>query len=58
MPPTLLFAAAGLAMLVVVAGALTFEAGALLRTFRNPERRALQSVLPPWTCPSERGSPS
>jgi len=56
LPPTSLFVAAGLAMLVVVAGALTFEAGAFLRTFRNPERRALQTVLPPWTHPLERGA--
>jgi cellulose synthase/poly-beta-1,6-N-acetylglucosamine synthase-like glycosyltransferase len=56
LPPTSLFVAAGLAMLVVVAGAITFEAGAFLRTFRNPERRALQTVLPPWTHPLERGA--
>jgi cellulose synthase/poly-beta-1,6-N-acetylglucosamine synthase-like glycosyltransferase len=55
LPPTSLFLAAALAMLVVIAGAITFEASAFVRTFRNPERQALQSVLPPWTHPLERG---
>ena len=36
-------------------GAITFEAAAVVRTFRNPERRALQTVLPRWTLPSRRG---
>jgi len=54
-PPSGLIIAALLAMVVVAAGAITFEAAALVRTFRNPERRALQTVLPRWTLPARRG---
>jgi biofilm PGA synthesis N-glycosyltransferase PgaC len=54
-PPTSLILAAVLAMVVVAVGAITFEAAAVVRTFRNPERRALQTVLPRWTLPSRRG---
>ncbi|HET7902089.1 MAG TPA: glycosyltransferase family 2 protein [Candidatus Nanopelagicales bacterium] len=47
--------AAVFAMVFVAAGALAFEGAALMRTFRNPERQALQPTLPDWTRPSERG---
>lgn len=50
-----LILAALFAMVFVAAGALAFEGAALMRTFRNPERQALQSTLPHWTRPSQRG---
>jgi len=50
-----LILAALFAMVFVAAGALAFEGAALMRTFRNPERQALQSSLPHWTRPSQRG---
>lgn len=50
-----LILAALFAMVFVAAGALAFEGAALMRTFRNPERQALQASLPHWTRPSRRG---
>ncbi len=50
-----LILAALFAMVFVAAGALAFEGAALMRTFRNPERQALQASLPHWTRPSQRG---
>jgi cellulose synthase/poly-beta-1,6-N-acetylglucosamine synthase-like glycosyltransferase len=54
-PPWDLILAALFSMVFVAAGALAFEGAALMRTFANPERQALQTTLPRWTRPSERG---